>query len=265
MGGVTIVYSLFSDFRKFEKILKNYNGEGVLNLSNENFLAPTTLLPILHYGKRIGANYKVKDNSGQYVKRVLGLTEHTSTTVPFTEIKNEDNLVFDFYCLFPKDFREFMGKNNLIFLIEEMVNNIYDHSNFSIAHTLAQHYPYGNAVDICFIDNGLSIPGNFEKYGFNFENDEDAIDQAINGKSTKIDEGYRGTGLNNTINLVTKGFGGSVLIASRNGLVYITKNNKYKLHIKHNFIQGTLISFRLEMKIDKDVNFNSYVSHNIRI
>lgn len=261
-----MVPNLVSDFRKFEKIVSNYKNNNVIDLSHESFLAPTTLLPILHFGNKINAKYHVNNQSGEYVKKVLGLTKNTNTTIPFTEITNQNrDLTMDFYNLFPKDFNNFADENTSLFLIEEMINNIVDHSDFTIAHTLAQHYPLGNVVDICFIDNGISIPGKFEQAGFDFSDDNDAINQAINGKSTKKDEGLRGTGLNNVINLITKGNGGSVLIASRNGLIHIIKNKKYKLNMRNNINKGTLISIRLKMKIVDIENFYSYVNSNIKI
>jgi hypothetical protein len=128
-----------------------------------------------------------------------------------------------------------------------MINNIRDHSNFTTGYILAQKFPNVGVADISFMDNGISIPGRFEEHDFEFKNDYDAIHQAINGKSTAYEnEEMRGTGLNSSISLVTKGIKGSILIASRNGVYYIDeKNTKYK-YLNDNYIKGTLISIRIK-------------------
>jgi hypothetical protein len=133
-----------------------------------------------------------------------------------------------------------------MFLISEMLNNIFDHSNFKNAYILAQDYTTLNTIDISIMDDGISIPGNFEKSSFEFENDCDAIFQAINGKSSDIlKNGMRGTGLNSSINLVTNGNKGSFLVASREGLVFISGKNTIFKEVEKGFLNGTLISFRL--------------------
>lgn len=97
------------------------------------------------------------------------------------------------------------------------------------------------------MDNGISIPGSFKEFGYNFKNDCEAIINAVNGLSTKNNNDFieRGTGLNNTVNIVTNGAKGAVLIVSGNGLVQITQNNVIVDTIPDNYIDGTLISLRL--------------------
>jgi hypothetical protein len=49
------------------------------------------------------------------------------------------------------------------------------------------------------LDTGISIPGLFEKSGFDFKDGCDDIYRAINGKSSDIlKEGIRGIGLNSS-------------------------------------------------------------------
>ena len=86
---------------------------------------------------------------------------------------------------------------------------------------------YESNYDFSFIDNGMTIPNSFKKNNIKFNKDSKAIIKAINGLSTKNEFGYieRGTGLNNTTNIVTNGDNGSILIVSGCGLVYITKDN----------------------------------------
>ena len=74
------------------------------------------------------------------------------------------------------------------------------------------------------MDNGLSIPGRFDKSNVDFIDDCNAIEKAINNVSTVSDNPYeRGNGLWATIRLVIEGNGGEILIVSRNVLLYIAQ------------------------------------------
>ena len=43
-----VYYNLLDDYRKFERIAKSYTEESsLLDLSNERFIAPTTMIPLL--------------------------------------------------------------------------------------------------------------------------------------------------------------------------------------------------------------------------
>lgn len=69
----------------------------------------------------------------------------------------------------------------------------------------------------------------------------------------------RGTGLNNTLNIVTNGCHGSVLIESGKGLIYIDNENTYLKNIDATPINGTLISLRMNLseKVDRYKYLNS--------
>ena len=70
------------------------------------------------------------------------------------------------------------------------------------------------------MDDGVSIPHNFELHDLMGRRDCDAILDAINGKSTKDEFGSKGWGLNSNAQLFTEN-GGEFSITSRNGMVRI--------------------------------------------
>ena len=119
---------------------------------------------------------------------------------------------------------------------------------------------YDNFKDISFIDNGINIANSLKNANYSFKNDCNAILKAINGLSTKNELGFieRGTGLNNTINIVANGCYGSVLIESGKGLVFITTENTYFKQIDNNPINGTLIS--LKMNLNEKVDIYNYLN-----
>ncbi|KZX17293.1 ATP-binding protein [Methanobrevibacter filiformis] len=246
---------LLTDFEKFEKVMDEHDSvNDYIDLSSINFLNPTNLLPLLNYGDENEiSKYIVHNNVENYTKKVLGIIDHSHNTIPYITFSNDkkeiDEITSGFYSLLDSAYG---GVNTLNFMIYEIINNMFDHSDFSIGRALAQLFPKNNYTDISFMDNGVSIPGRFEKCGFEFENDCDAIFQAINGKSSDLEkENRRGTGLNSTINLVTNGNKGSILIASRNGLCYIDENTKKYKQLNNNYIYGTLVSLRIK-KVNVD-------------
>ena len=58
----------------------------------------------------------------------------------------------------------------------------------SQGYTYAQEYPREKKLDLCVMDDGLGIPGRFEKSGIPFEDDCHAIEIAITDKSTVSDD-----------------------------------------------------------------------------
>ncbi|WP_303737435.1 hypothetical protein [Methanobrevibacter millerae] len=130
--------------------------------------------------------------------------------------------------------------------------NIYSHTPFdkkfaTQGYAYAKEYP-NNVLDICIMDDGLSIPGRFRRSGKFFEDDCHAIEMAISNNSTISDDGYeRGNGLWSTLKLVVEKNGGKALIISNNGCLDIINKEKYKYSIldNSNIFNGTLISLRL--------------------
>lgn len=49
---------------------------------------------------------------------------------------------------------------------------MFIHSEFETAFIMAQHYPNMGFTDVCFYDDGISIPGRFEKSDVEFDEKE---------------------------------------------------------------------------------------------
>jgi hypothetical protein len=84
----------------------------------------------------------------------------------------------------------FGGENAFKYVTNEIVTNIYEHSGFTHAYLMAQEQ--SGFMDLCFYDDGVSIPGSFKRRGMNFSSDVEAIAEAVNGLSTKggMERGY---------------------------------------------------------------------------
>ena len=83
-GVKKVYYNLLQDYRKFERIANNYvEGSTELNLSDERFIAATTMIPLHCFAvKKNIKTFLVNSNTQEYVRRILNRKE-TSTTTPF--------------------------------------------------------------------------------------------------------------------------------------------------------------------------------------
>ena len=101
--------------------------------------------------------------------------------------------------------------------LDELFNNIQDHSTRSLGCMFAQHYPQNRNVIIAISDFGIGIANNVRKIK-NVEKDSEAISLAITeGFSTKSTPRNRGAGLNTVIRQIAETHKGRVSIYSWRG------------------------------------------------
>lgn len=227
--------SLLEDYLKFERIAKSQDKySDTLNTSKVYFLGPTTLIPLLCFARQNRIqNIITHHNTLGYINRILQGDE-TSTTTPFTILPNtnEDMEKEQTAVIMANkiDSNTYGGYKTIFHICNELISNVYDHTPFEkgYAHngyTYAQEYPHEKRLDICVMDDGLSIPGRFEKNGIEFVDDCDAIYKATNSVSTSkqgcgmLDS--RGNGLWSTLKLVVEANKGNAIIVSRNGCLNI--------------------------------------------
>lgn len=251
---------LVDNFVKFCSIRSEHNKianpKQILDLSDHNFFYPTTLLPTLDFMSKNSLDVLLNPNTYGYVEKILNPSFRSNKTyVPFRELNPRDRVrrgktieeIFDLMD------HSYGGKMALSLLLYEFTDNIYEHSEFSRAFIMAQNYPTKRFTEICFYDNGISIPGNFTKYNIHYENDKNAVKKAIEGTSTKDEFAERGWGINRLVEMFIEEANGEIFIASRNGGVYVDKNEPrlYKLGDTYK-IHGTLVSLRIS-KSDIDI------------
>ncbi len=175
---------------------------------------------------------------------------YPSSSVPIVplprNVEQSEAVLKSIYRLY-NDGKQIGGTTAFKNLINEMVNNIYEHSAFTNAYLMAQKYPTKGFVDICFCDDGIGIHGSMKKFGMIFDDDFMAIRKAISGTSSKMTEG-RGYGLSTNIRMCTEGFGGQFLVVSGSGAISLSNNESqrqgYKLSEQSSY-SGTIISIRV--------------------
>lgn len=177
-------------------------------------------------------------NENNYHMKKLNVNEDNSFEVT-NELINELNI--------PKQ-----NQNTMKFIFYELTGNIYDHSKFSEGCIFGRLM---NAqYDFRVSDNGISIKNSFKNAGYEIENDSEALIKAVNGLSTKNDLGYieRGTGLNNTANIVVNGFDGEFLLISGDAILYINSEKVISQKNPKKLSTGTIVHLRVDLttKID---------------
>ncbi|MDP3026339.1 MAG: hypothetical protein Q8N63_01425 [Nanoarchaeota archaeon] len=204
-------------------------------------------------------NIKLND----YLARVgfpLGCKTEGSTFLPINHFTNKDN-VNDQISKISKHIREKIDKNfgfSVNYLLAELSDNIEQHSQFTQASIMTQYYPTKKYLDVGLFDNGITIPSLFEKKNISFKDDCDAIKKAIEGVSTKDEEG-RGFGLRTSKNLVLEGLNGEMHIFSRKGaLILDPKNKEEEYKLQENSLKGTLVFMRFKAP-EKGLNITKYL------
>jgi anti-sigma regulatory factor (Ser/Thr protein kinase) len=146
--------------------------------------------------------------------------------------------------------------NALSYALDEMFDNIWEHSKTEYGWFLAQYYRTKEYADICFLDNGITIKGTYDNKGIKTRNDARAIELALSGKSTKKED--RGLGLWTTEKLVTESpLKGEFLVLSGKGGYYKNKGRKILFNLSC-YWQGTIILLRINKTREK-IDYTQYI------
>ena len=258
---------ILSDYVDYCKIRNSARENNVIDLSECSFFHPTCLLPLLKFMNN-NSDMKCIDPP-QNVRYYMSLiaSKHIyegSSYIPYLELPHDHSKVsatIDVLCEHHNNGIDYGGKVAFNYMIAELIDNIYQHSQFDSASVMAQRYPNKGFVDVTICDDGISIPHCFEindLFSEDFDSDCDAISAAIKGTSTKNDG--RGYGLSTTINLYVNGCDASFLLVSRNGAFYKTKKEAtfYNTEGLYSY-DGTLVSLRIPYPINK-VNIYDYIA-----
>ncbi|GBE55016.1 hypothetical protein BMS3Bbin15_01180 [archaeon BMS3Bbin15] len=233
-------YNLLKSYLSFCKIKEKAKTNNHIDLSGEKWLYPTELLPIAvlltetpttkvslpkdievsGYFKYITEGYRYHSPSKTTLPMLrvpISEIERDKMTDRLLEIENGDLVG---------------GRNAFGYVISELISNVYQHSEFSVAYIMAQKYNHLRLLELCVVDNGISIPESLRKAGYNFNTDEKAIGEAvIHGASSKKSQEGRGHGFRSIVKLLVEGLGGYGIIVSGNGAIGLDypKKTLYRL------------------------------------
>lgn len=201
----------------------------------------------------IKADYIPPENDAvkQYLLDIgfpFGTKKQGDTYYPINHFTNKDDINKEVNILLESMANKIPDEfgDSIPYLLAELTDNIEQHSKFTHASIMAQYFPKKNYIDIGILDNGLSIPGVFEKNKISFSQDNEAIDKALKGATTKNEEPSRGYGLQSSKKIVRDLINGELHIISRKGAMVFKPETFSKSHeFKKNSLKGTLIYMRL--------------------
>jgi len=260
--------SLVREYLEYAHVQNNLTETGTIDLSNIAFIYPSTLLPSIGLvANNPGAVYipPTDSNVASYIVTMVTMGidyfPHGATYVPIVAIPTDemelDPVLQRLFCL-NNDGREYGGINAFKYLVGELVTNIYEHSHFHHAYVMAQRYPSKGFVEVCFFDDGATIPGSLSIAGLNFANDVESIVMAVNGLSSKKSDG-RGYGLQSNVRICSEGLNANICMVSRGGLLHIDKNGPKGYNLRDEYkLSGTVISIRLPYPA-KEVDISEYL------
>jgi anti-sigma regulatory factor (Ser/Thr protein kinase) len=257
---------VLQEYLNFCRIRNNAKQNGIIDLSPYKWFYPSSMLPLCNLLKYNGRSMMVispYESVTNYISILMGTSYYTSTFIPITYLPKEKREVSDVITQLKKLHNngiEYGGINAFNYLIGELIDNIYQHSEFTNASLMAQRYEKKGFTEISIFDDGISIPTCFENHGLYSTHDANAIQKAVNGLSTKDES--RGYGLNTSIKLYVNGVAGSLLLVSRQGAFYLEHDRQndeqlYNLSSQYG-LDGTLITFRIPYPV-KEVNIYDYI------
>lgn len=195
--------------------LSMYDRQGIIDLTSVRFFYPTTLLPLITFIKKNGCKYKepADPNASNYLKLAIVEGEYPDKldparsyippiSLPHTEKEFNDITTEKLLGYLHEWFSQFNLHDILFYLISELSNNVYQHSQHSLAYIMAQNYTRRDMVELSIMDDGITIAGSLGKK-IPIGNDSEAIIRALKGYSSKEEKG-RGFGLPTSIRIITE-------------------------------------------------------------
>lgn len=189
-------------------------------------------------------------------ERLWNSSKLRSTTIEIKEVAIEQYIQWLNFTFFPwlsgRLNQQETGFAELNTCLQEIFNNIRDHSQEDIGCVFAQHYPAKNRVDISISDFGVGIPNTVKKVNA-LVSDEKALALATEeGFTSGQTIRNRGAGLHYLLECVTLTFNGCLKIYSGFGeLKSYSRNNAahYRTTKNNCFYPGTLLSISVDDRI----------------
>lgn len=278
------LHSLLLALEQFNTI--NFGNELIIDLSKLSFIHPFLILPVCSLIS------EAKQNGVKISFLYNNVTESYLDTILFPNgfnalsINNWNDYLLKFQtktylpiCMIPVE-----GSNTLIreqlltvfenillhqlqitgqmisvvkYLIGEAMDNIVDHADVTNGWIMVQNYPTKGFLDICILDSGIGLLGTYKKFGFdNISSDTEALEQAINGKSTKQITETRGYGIDTSRRMLVDGLKGKYLLFSGAVFYVYTKDLEQITPLnRNNKWNGTILALRIPKLVPQSFTY----------
>ena len=156
--------------------------------------------------------------------------------------------------------------SSLSYLISELLDNIYEHSQSPYGYLFSQYSEKEGVINLCIADTGISIAGSFEKAGLYQEeidgNEAEALKLANEGYSTKNrpEAENRGYGISTSKAMLVNGMKGAFFMLSGGAFHRYENGANYYIDLKNLFRwNGTIILMRIPIVLPDDFNYIDYL------
>jgi hypothetical protein len=149
----------------------------------------------------------------------------------------------------------------IYYLVDELTQNIADHSGSEKGIVFAQFYPTKNYMDIFIADYGKGLFQSYIDTGkHNPNSDQEAVNFAVFGKSTKDLPESRGFGISTSRKMLVEGLKGKFFIYS--GRAFFVQNVEKQELIalsEEYYYKGCFVVLRIPILENKQFSFYNYV------
>ena len=263
------------------------NLEVTIDFSNTRFISPVFALSLIVYLSRCGKQVSFK-NVPDYLNRIEfgngGIKPDTMRQTEFlAKLEKYASKTYipiiDFAAGRNSDAKEAVSSiveniiiqqlsiqsnvaNGLKYMIDEILDNITEHSESDRGYIFAQAYPTKGFLDVCIADRGVSLLGSYEKLPDNeISSDIEAIKAANRGLSSKNlpDAENRGFGIRTSKQMLLQGLGGQYLMISGSSLYIKTLNLDSFYSMPHGLRwNGTIVALRIPYH-SSSFNYINYI------
>lgn len=276
--GPTIL-NLCDNIDQLSKI--NNKKNNIIDLSEMRWISPLSILPVASLlfelqakGGELSVIKPNNLNTKSYLRTIkffegahtIDYLERHRSYIPIvslpnkpTEVKNREQVEAYLKDILLEKINCKRNLSNTVgYALAEMFGNIWEHSKTKYGWFLAQYYKSKNYVDICFLDNGISIRGSYTRKEIKTTSDAGAIKLALKGKSTKVPEIERGYGLWTTRRLITESLlKGEFLILSGRGGYYKSREKELLFNLKC-YWKGTIVLLRIN-RTKRKIDYTRYI------
>ena len=143
----------------------------------------------------------------------------------------------------------------------EAFDNIVEHAEIENGWIMVQNYPSLNFLDVCIADTGRGILGSYQNMAFDdIATTETALQEAINGRSTKIHETSRGYGIRTSRRMLVNGLHGIYFLMSGNSFYYWSQEHE-SIHTLDPIYSwpGSIVVLRIPKTEPSGFNYVNYL------
>ena len=239
-GQCKVIFRDFSDSKSYLETVKFYEGfnyHGLTNKSIEDFFAPyhqKNHTPIINFPTSVSSTANAcRENIISALNKIL---------------KNQLKLTGELAA-------------GIYYLIDELTQNIVDHSGSTNGSIFAQFFISKNFMDVCIWDNGKGLLNSYIESGkHNPKSHSEAINFAVYGKSTKNIPESRGFGLSTSKKMLVKGLKGKFFIFSGDSFFLQTHDKEEVITIPQKYsVNGCYLALRIPILSNEKFNFYEYL------